>query len=271
MLSALLAALLTTAAPLRADDSPKEFHIAERSDAKGVVLSVESACNTEFTLTVKCELRNATSTQKFPLTVDAAGRQSFDLVRIDQKTPGQPWSYKYTYHWIPGARRAVQTNDAIYLLPFRAGEAHKVLQGNFGKFSHYQGSQCEYAVDFEAPVGTTVCAARAGVVTGLRQDFTVGGVDPALKSAANYLIVKHADGTFAEYLHLDTNGALVRLGEKVAEGQPIAHSGNTGYTQGPHLHFIVFQAIDGNTRLSLPTKYRTKFGIAGKLMEGGTY
>jgi murein DD-endopeptidase MepM/ murein hydrolase activator NlpD len=64
---------------------------------------------------------------------------------------------------------------------------------------------------------------------------------------------------------------VVRLGEKVADGQPIARSGNTGYTQGPHLHFSVFQTIDGNKRLELPTKYRTRFGIVTKLVEGGSY
>lgn len=271
MLAALLLGLLMTGAPLIAGDAPAAVRVVERTDATGVTLTVESPFNTEITLTLECQLTNATCSQKLPLTVDSAGRQSFELVRIQQKDPALAWRYKYSYHFRPGAQRAVKTNDALYLLPFRAGEAHRVVQGNLGKFSHFQGSQDEYAVDFAAPVGTIVCAARAGVVTGVRQDFTVGGVDPALKSAGNYVIIKHADGTFAEYVHLEPNGALVRLGDKVADGQPIARSGNTGFTSGPHLHFLVFQTIDGHTRLALPSKFRTQFGVASRLVEGGTY
>ncbi len=270
-LAALLIGLLLMSTRLLAGDAPATVRVLERSDATGATLTVESPYNTEITLTLDCQLTNATCSKQVPLTVDSAGRQTFELARIEQKDPSLAWHYKYTYNWRLGARRAVTTNDAIYLLPFRAGEAHRVVQGNLGKFSHFKGSQDEYAVDFAAPVGTIICAARAGVVTGVRQDFTVGGVDPALKGAGNYVIIKHADGTFAEYLHIEPNGALVRLGDKVADGQPIAQTGNTGYTQGPHLHFSVFQAIDGQTRLSLPTKYRTPFGIASRLVEGGSY
>jgi murein DD-endopeptidase MepM/ murein hydrolase activator NlpD len=271
MLLITLTALLLAGPPLRADDSSTGVRVTERKDARGVTLAVESAYDTEFTLTLQCQLTNATSSQPVPLTVDSAGRQSFELMRIQQKNPALAWSYKFTYRWKSGARRAEKTNDAIYALPFRAGEAHRIIQGNLGKFSHFQGSENEYAVDFDAPVGTIVCAARAGIVTGVRQDFTVGAPDPALKQAANYVNIKHADGTFAQYLHLQTNGALVHLGEKVTEGQPIARSGNTGYTKGPHLHFVVFQTIDGDNRLTLPTKFRTRFGVLNKLEEGQSY
>ncbi len=52
-------------------------------------------------------------------------------------------------------------------------------------------------------------------------------------------MVRHVDGTVARYIHLKKNGVLVRLGNKVRQGQKIALSGNTGQTGGPHLHFDV--------------------------------
>lgn len=170
--------------------------------------------------------------------------------------------------WCAGEAKA---NDAVYRLPFRTGEIHRVNQGALGKFSHYAGTGNEQAIDWEAAEGTIICAARAGVVTGVRDNLTVGGTDPALKTAANFVILRHDDGTYAEYLHLQPQGALVRLGDKVAEGQPIAKSGNTGYSEGPHIHFAVFRPIDGETRLCLAVKFQTRLGVLSELKSGETY
>ncbi|MFH1211650.1 MAG: M23 family metallopeptidase, partial [Candidatus Woesearchaeota archaeon] len=48
-------------------------------------------------------------------------------------------------------------------------------------------------------------------------------------------------GEFSQYLHLKFKGSLVKTGVRVKKGQPIALSGNTGFTTAPHLHFIVFR------------------------------
>ena len=43
---------------------------------------------------------------------------------------------------------------------------------------------------------------------------------------------------------MDHNGVLVKNGEKVEKGQLIGYSGNTGFTRGPHLHFVVRKEKD---------------------------
>ena len=43
----------------------------------------------------------------------------------------------------------------------------------------------------------------------------------------------------AVYAHLQPGGVLVRTGQRVRRGQPIGLSGNTGFSSGPHLHFVV--------------------------------
>jgi murein DD-endopeptidase MepM/ murein hydrolase activator NlpD len=55
--------------------------------------------------------------------------------------------------------------------------------------------------------------------------------------AANALVVKHDDGTAAAYLHLNSPYTGVKKGTRVELGQPIALSGSTGWSTGPHLHF----------------------------------
>jgi len=212
-----------------------------------------------------------TASVPLPVTMDSAGRKSFVLVQIRRADPTQPWSYKTTFNARPGARREAKTNDAIYLLPYRATETHRLDQGNYGSFSHFAGSGSELAFDFGCPEGTIVCAAREGIVTGLRQDFLSGGTDEKFKPLANYVIIKHPDGTFAEYYHLQHNGVIVELGQQVGAGQPIAKSGATGYASAPHIHFSVFQNLDGKDRLELPVRFKTKQGILDTLKQGQSY
>lgn len=75
----------------------------------------------------------------------------------------------------------------------------------------------------------------------------------------NEIIILHSDGTLAEYVHLNKNGAVVKIGDEVVQGQHIGFSGNTDWSKGPHLHFSVFiPKIDGER-----TYIKTKFNVAG--------
>ena len=110
-----------------------------------------------------------------------------------------------------------------------------------------------------------------GTVVAFRQDSDMGGADEEFAACSNYVVVKHADGTFAEYVHLKKDGVLVKLGQHVKRHQPLALSGNTGRSTGPHLHFAVFYNIDGKTRKTIPTRFHTDAGIVEGLRQGGVY
>jgi murein DD-endopeptidase MepM/ murein hydrolase activator NlpD len=51
----------------------------------------------------------------------------------------------------------------------------------------------------------------------------------------NVVIIEHENMVMTVYAHNEAN--LVRLGELVKKGQPIAAMGSTGSSPGPHLHF----------------------------------
>ena len=53
----------------------------------------------------------------------------------------------------------------------------------------------------------------------------------------------HDDGTMGVYLHLQRGSVRVQPGQRIATGSPIARSGNTGRSTGPHLHFVVQRNI----------------------------
>jgi hypothetical protein len=124
-----------------------------------------------------------------------------------------------------------------YRLPFPATEARLVIQGNNGVFSHT--GRYRYAWDFQMPEGSDVTAAEAGVVAEVIDRYTEGRPDHALEDRANVVVIDHGRARFSVYQHLKLGGALVTEGQPVERGQLIGHSGNTGFTTGPHLHFAV--------------------------------
>ena len=254
-----------------AEDNQTGFRIVKERDGDTTTFIMKSDYACEFTVTFDAKLKNMTPSQPLPLTVDAAGRSSFVLVRLRRTDKRRAWRY-YDVHYYRqlGGRRSSTSNDADYAMPFKPGR-YVVMQGPRGTYSHFAGSGSENAVDWTVPVGTTVCAAREGRVVGVRQDSTVGGPDRKFRPFANYVIIKHADGTFADYVHLKTGGALVKMGDEVTVGQPIGLSGQTGFTSAPHLHFSVFQTIDGKTKLTLPFRLKTDHGIFTEFIRGRAY
>ncbi|GAA1014755.1 peptidase [Streptomyces sp. F-3] len=86
--------------------------------------------------------------------------------------------------------------------------------------------------DFAVPVGTPVLAASAGTV--VKAGPNGAGDGPAY---GNAVVLKHANGKYSQYAHLSRID--VKIGQKVAAGQRIALSGNTGNSTGPHLHFEI--------------------------------
>lgn len=128
--------------------------------------------------------------------------------------------------------------DFLYTLPFQLGKRYQIIQGFNGKKSHnYDRSR--YALDFNMRIGDTICAARSGIVIGVKEDSDIGGNSRKYQPYSNKIVIAHEDGTFAHYAHLKQNGAFVELGDQVEQGQAIGLSGNTGYSSGPHLHFVV--------------------------------
>ena len=85
-------------------------------------------------------------------------------------------------------------------------------------------------VDIAVPVGTEIRAAGGGLVVEVSDNVDYG----------KFLRIRHADRYETLYGH--TSRILVREGDIVEPGQVIAHSGNTGRSTAPHLHFEVRRA-----------------------------
>ena len=103
------------------------------------------------------------------------------------------------------------------------------IKGNYVT-SHYgyrpQFGRTHKGVDLRSAIGDTVYSAFSGRVRLTR--FERGGY-------GFYVIVRHENGLETVYGHLSR--FLVKPDQYVKAGQPIALSGNTGRSTGPHLHF----------------------------------
>ena len=152
-----------------------------------------------------------------------------------------------------------------YELPFEKGAKHRVVQGYGGIFTHRYIA----ALDFAMPVGTPVCAARAGMIYSYKDDSDEGGIFSSYKNKANYIIIKHNDGSFGCYWHLKKDGVLIKSGN-VSEGQQIGLSGATGQVLSPHLHFSVKRILNYEMNSFLKTKFKTSEGVIS-LTRGESY
>ena len=152
---------------------------------------------------------------------------------------GSGGSFSLRYKWTPGDPTAKPDLAAVYQLPFRAGLAFAVHQAFGGEFSH-SSPENFHAVDLALPLGTDVLAARAGVVMQVQDDFYRNGLDlNKYGERANVVVIAHSDGTLGVYAHLDLESVAVGVGRRVEAGTLIGKSGNTGFSTGPHLHFVV--------------------------------
>ncbi len=53
----------------------------------------------------------------------------------------------------------------------------------------------------------------------------------------NHVILDLGGGVYAFYAHMQKNGVVVNVGDRVTRGQVLGKLGNTGNTSAPHLHF----------------------------------
>jgi len=267
--AALLMILLPAASGV---ESPKDRHVirvrrVEKAGYISVVVENRKAYEVTVALTIAAE--NVSITRITPETATYPGNSQTEAARISATDPNWLWKWHCSFRWTKGRMDAKHNGKTLYLLPFEKGESCRVIQGHNGRLTHRDCNR--YAVDFAMPEGTTVCAAREGIVVDLKESSTVGGPEKKFQNESNFVSIAHADGTIGEYHHLKYDGVLVEIGQRVTAGQPIALSGSTGYSTSPHLHFGVYSAANADRLQSYPIIFTTHQGIVAKPLEGRTY
>ena len=121
-----------------------------------------------------------------------------------------------------------------------------VITDTYG-YTRDSGSQAitHKGADFQAASGTPVYAISGGKVLATKKYVTYG----------NTIIIDHGLGLLSMYMHLSK--ISVTANQIVKTGQIIGYSGETGYSEGPHLHLTI--RING---ISIdPIKFYKLFGV----------
>ncbi len=239
----------TTAQPvkvrqIRVSGVETRFHVANVGTEREPILKVTN----EYGGPVEVgffllESSNLSTRPKMPLRIVVPAESDMEAVRMWPTEKNKGFSYKYNHRYIIGDPDAQHRPRRPYRPPFQAGNAFTISQAFHGTYSHNH-PQSQYAIDIALPEGTTVCAARKGVVLDIANDFFTGGTDKEeYAERANFIRILHEDGTMALYAHLQVESILVGVGGRVYAGDAIARSGDTGFSSGPHLHFAIQKNI----------------------------
>ncbi len=141
---------------------------------------------------------------------------------------------------VKGARREVSPPPTVPASVKKPSGIISPLKGQITSEFGIRNGRPHKGLDIAAPIGEPISAVLEGKVAFSGRQRGYG----------NVIILEHKDYVMTVYAHNDAN--LVRLGDTVKKGQPIATVGNTGKSTGPHLHFeyrVQGKAIDPLTVL----------------------
>ncbi len=108
---------------------------------------------------------------------------------------------------------------------YSGGSVHSTYLYNYGPLKS-QTENLNIVADIAASNGTTICAVANGTV------YT----NSCANNSGNYLVIKHDDGTYSYYGHMQAQSSYAK-GTRVTAGTEIGKVGKTGAATGYHLHF----------------------------------
>jgi murein DD-endopeptidase MepM/ murein hydrolase activator NlpD len=248
-----------------------EISIYQRSTADGIALVAQNTYFGPVQLAFRINaIENvAASTPRRGVEV-LPPRSEKELVVVGKAVDHVTLRFDTEFEFLPGEPGTLHRPTQPYRLPYALASTIRVSQ-TFPEMTTHTDPASQHAVDFVMDVGADVFAAREGIVIEVASDFFESGTNLRVDGPrANVVRVLHDDGTMALYVHLNWNTIRVVPGQRVRRGEYLADSGNTGFTTGPHLHFVVQRNRDG-ALVSVPIEFAGPNGRPVTLASGQSY
>lgn len=269
LLALFCAVLIGTPTISAATCSQDLFEIKSIEKDDSVELHAVNSSDVPIAITLQVWTRYMTADRPRSVTETVAPKSSQLFMVLRETNQDKASDFGFDCASTIGSIDAKHDEDQLYRLPYEAGKSYYVLQGYGSRLSH-TGPE-EFTVDFQMREGTAVHASRDGTVVKVEESNSIGCWRGGCGKYANYIVILHDDWTTGEYYHLQQDGVLVELGERVVAGQKIGLSGDTGNSALPHLHFGVYRAAPWGKFQSIPVQFSSADGIVRKPRRGGLY
>ncbi|MBJ6750590.1 M23 family metallopeptidase [Geomonas anaerohicana] len=152
--------------------------------------------------------------------VPPKSEQVLFLAKPEQK--GASYRARYAYSWGIGVYNARHDCPEHYRFPFSSDIKGYALVAEGDEHAPER-----FAITFSMPAGTTIVAARKGVVSRIKENNSVD--------------ILHDDATIATYEHIGKIGKDITEGKAVAAGAPLGVLKPMGQSDDAYLRFVVWR------------------------------
>jgi Peptidase family M23 len=202
-----------------------------------ITLAAGSAAPSSVTHAVELDLVAATGSTHTVVEGGVSAVTSQAVAILDPPLRGGPWVAIYDPLLRGGHRTAIYTVDGRARIPGRFAidfitlpQGGSIVRDPAVRPDNWNG----FGSDVLAVADGTVAAAADDT-----PDDTPRPVAPE-NAGGNYVALDIGSGRLAFYEHLQRGTVLVKVGQRIRRGQPLAKLGSSGSTSiGPHLHFHV--------------------------------
>ena len=151
---------------------------------------------------------------------------------VEQGGSSKGASSPFSQSALPKARKpatfaTMNYNGKKTILPF----APNAQVTSLNNYKQQREKHVHAGEDLPVPEGTKIQTPARGKVVRVQDDGD--------KGYGQFVDVLGEDGKLYRYAHLTRKGVYVQAGQTVEPGEVLAKSGNTGGSEGPHLHFEI--------------------------------
>jgi hypothetical protein len=205
-----------------------QIEVTTRNEGGNIIFDVNSDKEGSYTLGLKfSELRGYKSSLGNTAIIPIKGGLNREVYKLT-KEGNTTTNYRYTYTYYQGKYNAKPNMNYPYILP--ASEGKRLYTSHSTNIEYMIGKtdgDSILGIVFRYAEADTVCAIRSRKVVAVehskRDRIEPGqGVVTYDRDSQNTIIIEHADGTIVRYVCITSAQTLVKSGDRIIAGQPLA-------------------------------------------------